>query len=117
MFKTSAKKMRFLFKRCLEFEKQHGTPARVESERESYRVFVESRTAETDWVLVICLYDLCNCVTFIGVSVPSLLEVALLQLHVYFGQLPIHTHNHTREPQLLQDKLMNILLNFVMSCK
>lgn len=45
--KASAKKIKFLFKRFLDFEKQHGTPAGVEAVKEKARVFVESRTAES----------------------------------------------------------------------
>jgi len=42
--KISAKKMKFIFKRYLEFEKQHGGPASVELVKEKAKAYVESRT-------------------------------------------------------------------------
>ena len=41
--KISAKKMKFVFKRYVEFEKAHGTNAHVESVREKARTYVESK--------------------------------------------------------------------------
>ena len=44
--KISAKKMKFIFKRYLEFERQHGSPAGVESVKEKAEAYVESRTMD-----------------------------------------------------------------------
>eukprot|EP00731_Ephydatia_muelleri_P020460 Em0013g187a len=44
--KISAKKMRFIFKRYVEFEKAHGTGAHVESIREKARTYVESKALD-----------------------------------------------------------------------
>lgn len=44
--KLSAKKMKFIFKRYVEFEKVHGTNAHVESIREKARTYVESKVLD-----------------------------------------------------------------------
>ena len=44
--KISAKKMKFIFKRYLEFEKQYGGPASVELVKEKAKAYVESRTIQ-----------------------------------------------------------------------
>ncbi len=46
--KISAKKMKALFKRYLEFEKQHGNQARMDAVIEKARTFVESNRSQTD---------------------------------------------------------------------
>ena len=40
-----AKKMKFLFKRYLEYEKQNGTPATVEKVKQAAREYVEQHLA------------------------------------------------------------------------
>ena len=44
--KISAKKMKFIFKRYLEFERQHGSLAGVEIVKEKAKAYVESRTMD-----------------------------------------------------------------------
>ena len=44
--KISAKKMKFIFKRYLEFERQHGSSADVEAVKEKAKAYVESRTTD-----------------------------------------------------------------------
>ena len=44
--KISAKKMKFIFKRYLEFERQHGSSAGVEAVKEKAKAYVESRTTD-----------------------------------------------------------------------
>ena len=44
--KISAKKMRFIFKRYVEFEKAHGTSAHVECVREKARTYLESKALD-----------------------------------------------------------------------
>lgn len=42
--KVSAKKMKFIFKRYLEFERCYGSPANMEAVKEKARTYVESRS-------------------------------------------------------------------------
>ena len=44
--KLSTKKMKFMFKRYLEFEQKYGSGATVESVKEKARAYVEARTGE-----------------------------------------------------------------------
>ena len=44
--KVSAKKMKLMFKRYLEFEKQHGSPANVELVKDKARTYVEGKMLE-----------------------------------------------------------------------
>ena len=46
--KISAKKMAFMFKRYVEFEKAHGSNAHVESVREKAKSYVESKALPTE---------------------------------------------------------------------
>ena len=45
--KLSTKKMKFMFKRYLEFEQKHGCRADMEAVKEKARAYVEARTSET----------------------------------------------------------------------
>lgn len=42
--KLSTKKMKFMFKRYLEFEQKHGSRVDVEAVKEKARAYVEART-------------------------------------------------------------------------
>ena len=44
--KLSTKKMKFMFKRYLEFERKHGSGSTVESVKQKARAYVELRTGE-----------------------------------------------------------------------
>ena len=44
--RLSAKKMKLMFKRYLEFEKQHGSPAGVEAVKDKARTYVETKLAQ-----------------------------------------------------------------------
>ena len=44
--KISAKKMKFIFKRYLEFERQHGSSTDVEAVKEKAKAYVKSRTTD-----------------------------------------------------------------------
>ena len=45
--KLSSKKMKFVFKRYLEFERKHGTSATVEAVKDKAKAFVEAKREET----------------------------------------------------------------------
>ena len=44
--KVSTKKMKFIFKKYLEFEREHGSPAGVEAVKEKAKAYVEARTRQ-----------------------------------------------------------------------
>ena len=44
--KLSTKKMKFMFKRYLEFEQKYGSGATIESVKEKARAYVEARTGD-----------------------------------------------------------------------
>ena len=46
--KLSAKKMKLMFKRYLEFERQHGTPAGIEAVKDKARTYVEAKMAQQE---------------------------------------------------------------------
>ena len=44
--KLSAKKMKLMFKRYLQFERQYGSPAGVEAVKDKARTYVETKLAQ-----------------------------------------------------------------------